>query len=697
MMSIVFNSFEKVGHNYLLNHGKFQLRALNSLLKMPQGNNTNQLSINSHNNSRLSMQINSQMHKTATASQVITRRGDTLEIRSQYAQQYNAQSQAKTVLNQASQQAVEGKVNGKNVALTTEKELNQVSNETRNTTGAENRTTTELVDKNTVKSGKTTVSTTHIDTDTEGNANVNSEYNRLTQTEQKAVTYDKNGKLVGSSYSNQAVTVAQLTNTAKTWESEGTRDITQISMVNENKEGDKVLRVTKNETIDVIQNSQVYNTDTEVNTATQVERFDVNGNLIGTSNSSQLTTSNNVRTVDNTRVATNEQKTESMTRKGETDVHTEGEYDINAVTVDRNVTTGTVQNFNGNGALVNQRNYENSVISTTVEDRDGKSNSHASTITKNGVTTVVNSIDSQEEAEVNTRIVSAQDGVTTSIRTIDTNSKVDTWGNLESVVAANGARTLNMEAGQVKTSDTEDLTVSANGQARKVETKTLSATAFDGELDFNPAAAATDVKTAAPGAMIIDLYSNTGIRANFKLDNGTLNFDFTAIRVTGSYQETTTGQINPKNDQIKNGTDTTQEKVTFEEIHFTGQITSEVDAEGNRVLSLSGTMTDQGMGALFVNNFEGFQSELSSAEMDINAKLTVNRQTTTTGNVTNSQYNATAEMDINRVENVEQDGVNVRNLTALNTSDGAKAGLIANNGALRFNFGVFNLGISFVA
>ena len=645
------------------------------------------------------MQVNTQLHRTATASKVITRRGDTLEIRSQYAQQYTAQSQAQTILNKTSQQTVDGKVNGNKVALTTEKELNQVSNETRNTTGAEIRTTTELVDKNTAKNGNTNVTTTHIDTTGEGTSNVNSEYNRLTQTEQKAVTYDKNGKLVGSSYSNQAVTVDQLASTVRTWESEGARDITQISMVNVNNEGGKVLRVANNETIDIIQNRQVYNTVSQTQTNTQVERFDLNGNLIGTSNSSQLASSDSIRAVDYTRTATNEQNTQSMTRNGETDTHTVGKYDINAVTVDRTETTGTVQNFNGNGDLVGERNYQTNVTSTTVEDREGHSNSHASSITQNGVTTAANSIDSKEKAEVNTRIVTEQNGVATSVRTIDSESKVDTWGNLESMAAANGARTLDMQAGQVKTSITEDLTINANGQGRLVETKTLSATAFDGEMQFDPAAAATGAKTAAPGAMIIDLYSNTGIRANFKLDNGTLNFDFTAIRVTGSYQETTIGQVDgkDKNNPLKNGTETTQEKATFEEIHFTGQITSEVDAEGNRVLSLSGNITDQGVGALFVNNFEGFQSEQSAAELDINAKLTVNRQTTTSGNVTNSQYSAAAEMDINRVENIEREGVNVRSLTALNTSDGAKAGLIANNGALRFNFGVFNLGISFVA
>ena len=98
-----------------------------------------------------------------------------------------------------------------------------------------------------------------------------------------------------------------------------------------------------------------------------------------------------------------------------------------------------------------------------------------------------------------------------------------------------------------------------------------------------------------------------------------------------------------------------------------------------------------------VNNFEGFQTETSQADMQIDGKLTVNRETTTTGNGTTSKYNASADMDINRVENTVQEGENVQTLTKLNTSDGAKAGLIADNGALRFNFGIFNLGISFVA
>jgi hypothetical protein len=697
MAGLFFNALEKYQLNRSYMQGRFELHPLQKLLQLSIPKKDH-LSIHSQSNSQLAMQSNTQIHKVATASRVITHRGDTLEIRSQYAQQTIANNQARTILAQQSRQAVEGKVNGKKVALTTEKELNQVSNEARKTTSAENRDTTELIDRNVNKNGKMTVVNTHYDTNTQGALNINSEYNRYTETEQKARTYDKNGKLAGNSYSNQAVTVDQTAATARAWQGEGTRDITQTTKVNDSKEGNATVRNTKNETVDVILNQTIYNTLNQTNTATKVENLDENGNVLATRNYSQLAASNDIRTVDYNRVATSDQNIQVINRKGENITNVEGRYDINAVTVDQTNITGTIQNFNGDNALTGQTNYERNVTTTTVENREGENNSHAAVTQNKGETLTVNTVNSHENAGVNTRIVSEQNGVTTQIRSIDTETQVKTSGNLETKAAANGVRTLDMEAEQVRLGKTEDLTVNSNGQARLVETKIIAAQAFDGQMEFNPVAGPAGAPQAAPGAMVVDLYSNTGIRANFKLDNGVLNFDFTARRLAGSYQETVTGQagLNPNN-PVEKGATVSQERGTFEDIHFTGQVISSTDAEGNRVIELKGNITDQGVGALLVNNFNGFETEQSKAEMEINGKLTVDRQATTTGNVTKSQYNATAEMEINRVENTEREGVNLRSLTPLNTSDGARAGLIASNGYLRFNFGIFNLGLSFIA
>jgi len=217
-------------------------------------------------------------------------------------------------------------------------------------------------------------------------------------------------------------------------------------------------------------------------------------------------------------------------------------------------------------------------------------------------------------------------------------------------------------------------------------------------MNFDPATTqAGAANNALPGSVIVDLGSNTGVRASFKLDNGTLTFDFTAHKMSSTDQQTIAGQVEVKGETKVLGVVTQQEKETDEEIHFSGQVISSTDENGNRVFTLQGKITDQGDGALVLNNMQGFQSEQSTAEIDVDAKLTVSRETVVNGDTTTTKSSAAAEMNLNRVENTVDEGVNVKTITPLNTSDGFNAGLVANNGALQFNFGVFNVGLRFSA
>ncbi|HEX3045516.1 MAG TPA: hypothetical protein VHY08_12225 [Bacillota bacterium] len=241
------------------------------------------------------------------------------------------------------------------------------------------------------------------------------------------------------------------------------------------------------------------------------------------------------------------------------------------------------------------------------------------------------------------------------------------------------------------------LTENRNNPSQLVEDNSHSLLGIDGRLKFDPGASQVNTNIAPPGGITVDLATNTGIRANFKLDNGSLQFNFSLVRITPTQQVAMVDKIGPGQDgPTVNRTQNTRASRTAEEIHFKGEIISSVDDEGNRVIELKGNITDQGLGALLANNLEGLQMEEGKAEIDINGKLTVTQKTVSEGSKTTYKSTAHAEMELYKVVEQEDQGANLKTLTPLNTTDGFRAGLIADQSALHFNFGVFILGISLV-
>jgi len=686
-----YNQFRKQAQ--LLNPLNNLNQGLNKL-KLPNANKSSLQSV-AQENSRLTMQRRSSIQQQANLERVVIQNGNKLEVYTRGAIQTQSQAQMRSELESHSTQLVAGQVNGKKVYLNAEKDVNQEVTENRNSTATQNQGSTELITRNTAKNGNVTQYSTKYDTTSQGDLTANTQVDRKTETEVQYRTYDQKGNLTGSQYSNQAVTTDQDVAVTQNWQGAGNRNIDQTVTVNNERNGNQAVREVNSETLDIATNNRVYNTTTQATTNNLVERFNQDGNLLSTVANSQQATTTEARTIDSNRTTASEQNTRTSNAPGAIETVNQSQYLTKAVTVDKTEADTLVQNFNGAGALVSARTSERDTTATTTEKLAGDSIIRSATTVKNGSNLATTDIKANTKSEVETEILYNQDGNLTK-RTIDTETTGTTNATIENRLNPNGERIINLASEQTGTRETKDLTIGANNQGRLVETSTQSLQAVDGKLKFDPSTGQVGTN-AAPGAIVIDLGANTGIRSSFKLDNGTLKFDFTAIRMTATEQSTTTGKVTPGWDDFSvQGTQTGQISGVAEEIHFKGEIVSSVDEAGNRVIELKGNVTDQGVGALLVNNFQGFQMEEGKAEIDINGKLTVNRETVVDGNKTTYKSTAQAEMELNKVEETEDLGVNVKTLTPLNTTDGFKAGLIADHGALRFNFGMFNLGISFV-
>jgi len=645
--------------------------------------------------SRLSQQINKSLAKKVEAQQTATQKGKALELATQRKVQENAQTTSQSKLNQTSEHKAQGTVNGKPVLAHTDKTVQQTVQENK-----QSQSNTEQADKVTItrngsQDKNLRINNTNYASESQGKLNTNSQLNRRTETDVNYKTYDKNGRLTTDTSNRQAVSVAQTASSERNWQSEGDRDVQQTSRTTELRLGATTLRETKTDTADASTSKQIYNTKAEIRTGTLVENLDAEGNVKSSRNSTQVVASNEDRTIDADRLTKTKQESHVMSRPGNVETHNETHYTTEALTVDKAKTTGTITDLNAAGTVVKERTYERNVNTITDEDRQGENHTWNSTATKNGTTETSMKVAGHEKADYNTRTISEQDGLVSS-RTIDTKSNTETAGEITNLQTADGKRQVELNTEQIKESRTQDLSVAANGQARSVKTESYSSQAIEGNMNFDPATNQV-ATTAAPGTVTVEIGSFTGVRANFKLENGTLNFDFTARKMSSTDQKTVTGKIDGSDDKIIENSKTIQETGVSEEIHFTGQVVSSVDENGNRVISLKANMTDEGTGARFVNNLQGFQGEQSKAEMDIDGKMTVKRETEVVGNKTVVKATSNAELNLNRVENTESEGVNVTTMTPLNTTDGSKAGLIANNTALRFNFGVFNMSISFQA
>jgi hypothetical protein len=117
----------------------------------------------------------------------------------------------------------------------------------------------------------------------------------------------------------------------------------------------------------------------------------------------------------------------------------------------------------------------------------------------------------------------------------------------------------------------QSVTEYRNNQDRFEETNSQkSLMAVDGKLKFDPSASHLNTNVAS-GAIVVDLAANTGLRANFKLDNGSLLFDFNLARMSVTEQVATAEKVAPEQDGLMvNGTQNTQVPSAANEIHFKG-------------------------------------------------------------------------------------------------------------------------------
>lgn len=663
---------------------------------------TSNLSIQERALTNISAQTNIQSQIQSTLLRSISQAGNILNIQTQQNIQGTTSSQSRQELTQVNKKQVEGQVNGSPVFSNIETSLRQVSTAARNTSFNENLSANQAISRNVERNGNTVQVNTHIDTGSQGNLAVQSNANRVTDTERQVTAYDRNGNIVSDKASRQIVTVDQQSSILQTRQGEGTRDIQQTTTVAANKEGDALVRNIRSEVTDTSQGHQEINTAVQTRTNTQVDNLDTEGNIISSRSGNQLVSSNEARTIDAARQTQGESVTNIVSNPQQTEVISRSRFETNAVTLDQTKTTGTVQNFNGEGALVNEREFQRNVTAVTTENREGENNARTTIARENGGVAAHTAVNSREETEVNTQIAAEQGGAVTE-RTINTQGALRTRGELDNSVDAEGNRVVTFEAERVSKSKTSDLIEGPNGQGRLVETETKAAQLVQGQLQFNPDTNKVEGgQNAPPGGVVVDIGTNTGLRASFRLDNGVLTFDFTVQKAAVTTQETATGRAASQGNgnTAVSGNEVVQRQGTGENIHFQGKVVSSVDEAGNRVLSIEGSAVNEGYGARVVEaNGEqnGYQVENRKSDLEFNGKLAVNRQTETDGTTTNTSTRTSAELNVSRRDNVEAAGVNVRTLTPLTSADGLRAGFAASNGSLRFNLGTINFGISLVA
>ena len=186
----------------------------------------------------------------------------------------------------------------------------------------------------------------------------------------------------------------------------------------------------------------------------------------------------------------------------------------------------------------------------------------------------------------------------------------------------------------------------------------------------------------------------TGLRSSFKMDEGVLEFDFTAEALTSTSQETSTGQVvvSKKGDTDLAGPSAVREQASVETVRFKGQIVASRDATGNRVLDVQASVVS-GKAAVAAHDGKLVQAERTHSELQVDARLSLNRQTSSTGTTSTK---AAGDLQLEKVERHEAAGT-VPTLQRLSTQDAFRAGFSLNNGALSFNFGSFSFGISVFA
>ena len=619
--------------------------------------------------------------------------GSTLRVSTHVNIRSTTQAQNRQDVRQRSEQLVQGQVNGKAVFSHTSRDLQQTSVASAATQAQENRTQLDATTRQVEKKGATTRVLTHVDTAQQRDRSQESEAARRIETQIVAKTYDRAGQVVSEKTTRQAVSTTQATAVDQSVTASGSRDIEQTTSVSAGREGKADVRQTRVDTEDSSAGHQAIDTQTTARTTTLVENLDADGKVISARAQAQEVHTSQSRSIDGTRAQSTEQVSKSKVAANVTETQNRTSVEVHASTVDRTQTRTEVDNFNGEGLLVSERTINRDVTVSTIEDRSAESQARTSVTKEIGATTTAQEISNREQASVATRTSSVQDGVK-SERLVTAEADVRTQSELENRVEANGSRTVEIATEQVRRSEVDDLSVNAKGQGRLVETETVSRQKVEGQLEFDPATNRVAAPGTTPGFASIQFGTMTGLRSSFRMDEGVLEFDFEAEALTSTSQQTSTGQVvvSRKGDTDVAGPSSERERASVENVRFRGQIVASRDAAGNRVLDVEATVVSR-TAAVAADGGKVVQAERTQSEMHLEARLSLDRQTSGDGT---TRTQATGDLQLERVERHEAAGT-TPTLQRLSTQDAFRAGFSLSDGALRFNFGGFNLGVGLFA
>jgi hypothetical protein len=662
-------------------------KALQSALKTQQ-----QLSMSARFENRVQSRVDTQTVRSAHQD------GQTLKVATKQVSEGDTHQQHRREVTQHSNQVVQGQVNGKPVYKNVERDTHQVNVGNRDADFNEARFHNESTTRNVVKNGNATRVSISIESSSGRKRNDAVAAENRTETDSRVRVYDSLGNLVSDKLSRQAVTTKQEQLIDVKAHGDSNRQVEQETVVDVHQEGKASHRKVSTETTDASKGHQEIETHVQSKSATLVENLGAEGEVLSAKASSQQVTTAETRTIDTSRLSHNEQTSKSHSRPGETETSTRTEYEIKAATVDHIVTTGTVEQFDGNGKLVREQAIDRETTATTSENRNGEASARtAVTKESNGDTLAETEIKSEESVALATKIVSDNNGAKTE-RAIDTEVKSEMKAELLNRADADGHRNISFDVKQDRRTETDDLTVNANGQGRLVESETRVAQLVQGEIEYSPDSQQVGAGLGK-GAVIIDIRTAAGLRASFRLDQGTLEFDFSSVTAIASHQEITSGKVveGKTGEAPVAGATTDTQRASLDAARFQGRVVATVDAAGNRVFELDGKVVQESAAALVVNEGQGLQAEVSHTELDVSGRLAVNRQVSSDGGTTLVQTQAEAEMNVAKVENREAAAVGMPSLTHLTSADAVRAGFQAYRGALHLNAAGFSMSISFVA
>jgi hypothetical protein len=662
-------------------------KAVQSALKTQQ-----QLTMSARYETRVQSHIDTQTVRSTQQN------GQTLNVATKQVSQGETGQQHRREVTQHSNQVVQGQVNGKPVYKNVERDVHQVNVGNREAEFKEMRLNDQSTTRDVVKNGNATrVSISTQSSSDRSRSDAIAAQNR-TETDTHVRVYDSLGNLLSDKATRQAVTTKQEQLIDVKAHGDSSREVEQESTVVTRQEGNASVRIVSTETTDATEGRQEIETHVQSKTATLVENLGAEGEVLSAKGSSQQLTTSETRTVDTSRVSHNEQTAKALSRPGETENSIRTEFEIKAATVDHIVTTGTVEQFDGNGKLVREQAIGRETTATTTENRKGEAESRTAVAKQSdGATLAETEIKSEESAALATKIVSENNGAKTE-RAIDNKVESEMKAELLNRVDADGHRTISFDVAQERRTETDDLTVNANGQGRLVESETRVAQLVQGQIEYSPDSQQVGTNLGK-GAVIIDIRTAAGLRASFRLDQGTLEFDFSSVTATASHQEITSGKlVEAKNGEgTVTGATTDTQRASLDAARFQGRVVATVDAEGYRVFELDGKVVQNSAAALVANEGQGLQAEVSRTELDVSGRLAVNRQVSSDGSATLVKTEAEAEMNVAKVETREAAAVGMAGLTHLTTADAVRAGFQAYRGALQLNAAGFSVSISFVA